>query len=113
MAGLVEAPRPFEPARIPWRSLSVFVVVAVAAVFVLAQFTEPGEPAGPDGILRTGDCVAVERETFAREVPCTGADDLVVRRFIPFDGECGSLTYLQDVQGMGAVCVERAVGTTG
>lgn len=104
---------PFEPARIPWRMLTVCSVLAILGVFVLAQFTEPGDPATPDGILRAGDCVEIERETFAREVPCTGAGDLVVRRFVPFDEECGALRYLQDVQGMGAVCVEQQPAASG
>ena len=48
------------PARFPWRSVSFFAALAIIGVVVLAQFTEPGEPRGPDGIIQIGSCVAIE-----------------------------------------------------
>ncbi len=95
------------PARIPWRGLSAVLIIGVIGVVVLAQFTEPGEPAGPDGILGVGSCVAIEPNGFAGEVPCTGdiTVDLVVDALVPFDATCPSGTDAhQDRQGMGIAC---------
>jgi len=96
------------PARFPWRSVSFFAVLAIIGVVVLAQFTEPGEPPGPDGIMRVGSCVTIEPNGDAREVLCTD-DPAVDRRvvaFVPFDGVCptGALPH-RDRQGMGVACV--------
>ncbi len=101
-------PPNLEPARIPWRMLLFVGVIAVVGIVVLAQFTDPGEPDGPDGILRIGDCVEIEIDNDAREVACTDDPlvDLVVRAFVPFDGRCpgGTLAH-RDRQGMGVACV--------
>jgi curved DNA-binding protein CbpA len=56
------------PARFPWRSVSFVAMLAIIGIVVLAQFTEPGEPQGPDGILRVGSCVMIEANGDAREV---------------------------------------------
>ena len=96
------------PARIPWRSMVFFAIVGVIGVVVLAQFTEPGEPAGPDGIMSVGSCVTIEPNGDAREVLCVGdpAVDLVVEAFVPFDASCPGRTVAhRDRQGMGVVCV--------
>ena len=99
---------PEGPARIPWRSLLFFSAIAIIAIVVLAQFNEPGDPAGPDGILRTGDCVEVLPNNLVGEVACTGeGGELVVRQFIAFDRVCSNgWTAYQDRQGMGLACVE-------
>ncbi|MEM9517313.1 MAG: J domain-containing protein [Actinomycetota bacterium] len=101
-------PADYQPARIPWRMLSVVGIIAVVGIVVLAQFTEPGEPDAPDGIMRIGDCVEIELDNDAREIACTGDPliDLVVRAFVPFDGRCpgGTLAH-RDRQGMGVACV--------
>lgn len=100
------------PARVPWRMLSVCGVLAIVGVVVLAQFNQPGDEAPPDGILRIGDCVAIEANGDAREVNCIGnsndpsPDDLIVEAFIPFDATCPGLTMAhRDRQGMGIACV--------
>jgi molecular chaperone DnaJ len=98
------------PARIPWRGLLVVGIIAVIGVVVLAQFTEPGEPSGPDGILGVDSCVAIETNGFAREVLCTrdAAVDLVVTALVPFDATCpGGTEPHQDRQGMGTACITR------
>ncbi len=104
------------PARFPWRSVSFFAMLAIIGVVVLAQFTEPGEPPGPDGIMRVGSCVVIEANGDAREVLCSGDPtvDLVVEAFIPFDGVCpaGSLPY-RDRQGMGVACVSSPTDAGG
>ena len=96
------------PARVPWRSMLVVAFVGVLGVVVLAQFTQPGEPAGPDGILRVGDCVTIEVNGDAREVLCTGdaTTDLRVEAFVAFDASCpGRTEPHRDRQGMGVACV--------
>ena len=104
------------PARIPWRSLLFVGVIAVIGIVVLAQFTEPGEPAAPDGILRLGDCASVEPDNSVKEVACTGdlTVDLVVEAFVPFDARCpGATVAYRDRQGMGIVCIAAPVDAPG
>jgi hypothetical protein len=96
------------PARFPWRSVSFFAALAIVGVVVLAQFTEPGEPRGPDGIIKVGSCVTIEPNGDAREVSCTSDPtvDLVVEAFVPFDDACpGATVAHRDRQGMGVACV--------
>ena len=104
-----DAVRPYmdRPARVPWRSLLVFGSFAVVGILVLAQFGGVDNEVGPDGILRTGDCVEIQINGDAREVLCASESDLVVRALIPFDGTCPGLTAPhRDRQGMGVACVE-------
>ena len=98
---------PVGPARIPWRPLAFFSLIVIVGIAVLAQFSKPGEPGAPDGILRTGDCVEVLPNNLVGEVLCVGEGDLVVRQFIAFDRPCsnGRAAY-QDRQGMGVACIE-------
>jgi molecular chaperone DnaJ len=96
------------PARIPWRGLLVVGMIGVVGVVVLAQFTEPGEVPGPDGVLRVGSCVVIEPNGDARETACTGdpAVDIVVEAFVPFDATCPNGTEpRRDRQGMGVACI--------
>jgi molecular chaperone DnaJ len=96
------------PARFPWRSMLVVAVLGVVGVVVLAQFTEPGEPPGPDGILRVGSCVAIAPDTSVSEVACTGDPDVdvVVEALVPFDGSCpGATVPYRDRQGLGNACI--------
>lgn len=105
------APTPrdvFEPARVPWRGLAFVGTIAIAGIFVVAQFAEPSGPPQPDGILRTGDCVEIEADNDARELACTGEQDLVVRAVVAFDATCPNGTEPhRDQQGMGVACIER------
>lgn len=97
-----------EPPKMPWRTIVIAGILAIGGVIVLSQFNET-DGSTPDGILRVGDCVEIDREVYAREVLCTGEGDLVVRQFIPFDRECSNAWLpLQDRQGMGIACVEMA-----
>lgn len=96
------------PARVPWRSLLFFGVVAIVGIVVLAQFTDPAALNGPDGIIEIGSCVQIEANGDAREVACTAdaAVDLVVAAFVPFDTKCPSRTVAhRDRQGMGIACI--------
>ena len=101
-------PSQLGPARVPWRSMLFFGTIGIIGVVVLAQFTEPGEPRGPDGIIEIGSCVSIEPNGDAREVACTmdPAVDLVVEAFVPFDAQCPTGTEPhRDRQGMGVACV--------
>lgn len=90
--------------RFPWRFLLAMAGAGVALVVVGAAFTEPGDPATPDGLLRSGDCVVVGVD--AAEVACTGPYDAVVRSLVPFDQQCPADTQpYRDRQGMGIACV--------
>ncbi len=127
-------PSHFGPARVPWRMLLFCGTLAIVAVVVLAQFTDPGEPRGPDGILRVGDCVTFDANNDAREVACIPTDavaspasdpatslatnlatnpatnpatNLVVEAFVPFGATCPGLTEPhRDHQGMGVACID-------
>ncbi len=104
------------PARFPWRSVTFFAAVAILGIVVLAQFTEPGEPRGPDGIIQIGSCVSIEPNGDAREVACTGDSsvDLVVEAFVPFAASCpGATVAHRDRQGMGVACVGVTLDTSG
>lgn len=104
------------PARIPWRSVMFVATLAIIGIVVLAQFTEPGEPRGPDGIIQIGSCVSIEPNGDAREVLCVADPvvDLVVEAFVPFDDACpGGTVAHRDRQGMGVACVGVAVEPTG
>jgi molecular chaperone DnaJ len=99
------------PARVPWRMLLFSGSIAIAGIVTIAQFTEPGEAPGPDGLLRPGDCVEILPNTDASEVACTGVDDIVMRVLIPFDGNCPGLTEPhRDRQGMGVACLDVPAG---
>ena len=96
------------PARFPWRSLLVVGVFAIVGLVVIAQVTEPGQPPGPDGIVRIGGCVSLESNGFARDAHCTGDPtvDVVVEDMVAFGAACPMLTTgYQDRQGLGVVCV--------
>ena len=104
------------PARIPWRSVMFFATLAIIGIIVLAQFTEPGEPRGPDGIIQIGSCVTIEPNGDAREVLCSSdpAVDLVVEAFVPFDDVCpGGTVAHRDRQGMGVACIGVTIEPAG
>ena len=99
------------PARVPWRSLLFFGLLAITGIVVLAQFAGPQIEQGPDGILRNGDCVEIMANGDAREVACSEGPDLVVRAFVPFDATCPGLTEAhRDRQGMGVACIRLEEG---
>lgn len=101
-------PNQHGPARFPWRSLLFVGVLATVAIVALAQFVEPSEPRGPDGLIEIGSCVSIEPNGDAREIACVGDPevDLVVEAFVPFSATCptGTIAH-RDRQGMGIACV--------
>ncbi len=104
------------PARFPWRSVMFVATLAIIGVVVLAQFTEPGEPRGPDGLIQIGSCVTIDPNGDAREAQCVDdpAVDLVVEAFVPFSDSCpGGTVAHRDRQGMGIACVADAFSPAG
>ncbi|MBM3729886.1 MAG: J domain-containing protein, partial [Actinobacteria bacterium] len=45
------------PARFPWRFVLTLIAIGTAAILVVAAFTEPSDPGGPDNLLQSGSCV--------------------------------------------------------
>ena len=96
------------PARFPWRFVLTLIAIGTAAVLLVAAFTKPGEPAGPDNLLQSGSCVAIAVNGSVSEVACDGPHDAVVRSLVAFDAVCPSDTEaFLDRQGMGRACVVR------
>ncbi len=96
-----------QPARVPWRTIVVCTLIAIAGIVVIAQFTETTEPTGPNNITQIGDCMEITQQGMASEVLCSGEGDLVVRDIVPFDADCPfGYEQRQDRQGMGNVCLE-------
>lgn len=85
-------------------------VAGVGLLVVGRLFTSSTTPAGPDNILRAGDCVTLTPTFEAVEVSCSQPYDAVVRVLVPFDQQCPTGTEsFRDRQGMGTACVERTV----
>ena len=94
------------PARYPWKLVIGMAAIGITIVFVGAALYEPAGPEQPDNLLGPGSCVEIEGNGDAREVICSGDDDLVVRVLIPLDGRCpdGTVGY-RDRQGRGLACI--------
>ena len=94
------------PARYPWKLVIGMAAIGITIVLVGAALYEPAEPARPDNLLGPGSCVEIEGNGDAREVTCSGEDDLVVAVLIPLDGRCPDRTVgHRDRQGRGLACV--------
>lgn len=97
------------PAKFPWRFVLTLIAIGTVAILVVAAFTKPGEPAGPDNLLQSGSCVVIAESGTVSEVTCDGPHDAVVRNLVAFDAVCPSDTEsFLDRQGMGRACVVRA-----
>jgi molecular chaperone DnaJ len=95
-------------ARIPWKTMGIVGVIGSALIIVAAAFTDPPADEAPDGILRSGSCVAIEPNGDAREVACTGIDDIVVDVLVPTGATCPAGTEAhRDRLGLGTACVIR------
>jgi hypothetical protein len=97
---------PIAPARFPWRMLLGFVGIGSVIVLILNVVSQPGEPRGPDGLIKSGSCVVIDATWAAVEVSCEGDHYGVVEQLIGFDMTCrtGTEPY-RDRQGMGTACV--------
>lgn len=101
------------PARYPWKLVGVLAVLGTGGVLAGAALRSPSTPARPDNVLRPGSCVTIEANRDAREVTCSGVDDLVVVELVAFDGVCpAGLSAYRDRQGMGFACVSRRTTTS-
>lgn len=105
-------PEPVRASRFPWRGFTIATAVAVIGVAAASVFARPTTTVPPDGILHPGSCVRIEPNTDAREVMCTGTEDLVVRQLVPIGAGCPLGTQgHRDHQGQGTACVEPAPDT--
>lgn len=99
--------RPSSPdRRVPWRGVLAVVLAGVMGVVVLSAVADPSVPRSPDGVLQPGSCVTIEPNGDAREIACTGVDDIVMDVLVPFDVPCpqGTVGH-RDRQGMGVACL--------
>ncbi len=98
---------PAGPARVPWKLMLVAAVLGSAVILVSSAFNDPPSQESPDGILRSGSCVAIEPNGDVREVACTNtAADIVVELLLPTGATCPSqLAAHRDRLGLGTVCV--------
>lgn len=97
---------PDGPARFPWKGLLIAGVVGSGLVIVNAALADPPGEEVPDGIIQTDSCVAIEPNGDAREVACTGEDDIVVELLIPLDARCPvDMEPHRDRLGLGIACV--------
>ncbi len=104
----VRVPVSVTPARVPWRFMAGMAFAGIALLVIGRLFTSPAPTAGPDNILRSGDCVTLTASLEAVEVLCSQPYDAVVRVLVPFDQQCPTGTEsFRDRQGMGTACVER------
>ena len=96
------------PAKIPWKAMSVAAVVGSFLVLVSAAFVDQPADEIPDGILQTGSCIAIEPNGDAREIACTGLDDIVVELLVPTDAQCPvEMEPHRDRLGLGLACIAR------
>lgn len=105
----VRRPNPLSPegpARFPWKLMLVFAVIGSVLVLVSAALADQPADEVPDGILRTDSCVAIEPNGDAREIACTGEDDIVVELLIPTEAECPvGMEPHRDRLGLGIACI--------
>ncbi len=94
------------PARIPWKLMLAMAGLGSAVVLVGAALYEPAGPEPPDNLLEPGSCVTIEANGDAREVTCSGDDQLVVEALVAIGDRCPDGTAgHRDRQGRGLACV--------
>ena len=84
----------------------VFAAIGSALVLVSAAMADQPADEVPDGILRANSCVAIEPNGDAREIACTGEDDIVVELLIPTEAQCPvGMEPHRDRLGLGVACI--------
>jgi molecular chaperone DnaJ len=97
---------PSGPARVPWKLMLVAGLVGSVLVLISAALADSPADEVPDGIIRTDSCVTIEPNGDAREVACTGEDDIVVELLLPTEAECPvGLEAHRDRLGLGIACI--------
>jgi hypothetical protein len=100
---------PSGPARMPWKLMAVAALIGSAVVLASAAFSDPPGTEPPDGIVRVGSCVTIERNGDAREVACADSPELVVGLVLPTGSSCPpAYATHRDRLGLGTLCVESA-----
>lgn len=96
------------PARYPWKLVLGMAAVGITIVLIGAALYKPAKERPPDNLLETGSCVVIEANGDAREINCSGPDDLVVAELVAIDARCPDGTEgHRDRQGRGLACVVR------
>jgi len=104
--GVPARPVDTTPARYPWKLVLFMAAFGTAVVLVGAALYEPAGPERPDNLLGPGSCVTIEDNGDAREITCTGDDQLVVEVLVPIDAQCPTGTAAhRDRQGRGLACI--------
>lgn len=106
----VERPQPVEPARFPWRFVSVLAGLGIGAAFALAALNQPEiEVPVHDQIIEPGSCVFVQGTGRVVEVTCGSPNSRTVAAVVSPQESCspGLLRY-RTIDPEANACVERA-----
>ena len=102
-----EVPRIIVRAQFPWRFMLTLIGIGALLSLALRSTVSTNIPQGPDSLIQSGSCVALDATQAVYEVSCDQPNDGVVRQLIGFDMTCPSDTFgYRDRQGMGIACLE-------
>ena len=102
-----EVPRIIVRAQFPWRFMLTLIGIGALLILALRSTVSTNIPQGPDSLIQSGSCVALDATQAVYEVSCDQPHDGVVRQLIGFDMTCPSDTFgYRDRQGMGIACLE-------
>lgn len=102
-----EIPRIIVRAQFPWRFMLTLIGIGALLILALRSTASTNIPQGPDSLIQSGSCVALDATQAVYEVSCDQPNDGVVRQLIGFDMTCPSDTFgYRDRQGMGIACLE-------
>ena len=102
-----EVPRIIVRAQFPWRFMLTLIGIGALLILALRSTVSTNIPQGPDSLIQSGSCVALDATQAVYEVSCDQPNDGVVRQLIGFDMTCPSDTFgYRDRQGMGIACLE-------
>lgn len=102
-----EIPQIIVRAQFPWRFMLTLIGIGALLILALRSTVSTNIPQGPDSLIQSGSCVALDETQAVYEVSCDQPNDGVVRQLIGFDMTCPSDTFgYRDRQGMGIACLE-------
>ena len=102
-----EVPRIIVRAQFPWRFMLTLIGIGALLILALRSTVSTNIPQGPDSLIQSGSCVALDATQAVYEVSCDQPNDGVVRQLIGFHMTCPSDTFgYRDRQGMGIACLE-------
>ena len=102
-----EVPRIIVRAQFPWRFMLTLIGIGALLILALRSTVSTNIPQGPDSLIQSGSCVALDATQAVYEVSCDQPNEGVVRQLIGFDMTCPSDTFgYRDRQGMGIACLD-------